>query len=597
MSDSSSSKLVVQGLKWPLLALFMSFTLASCASWQANQDADRAAPEAATGFTEQQGATATRYMVAAATEAATDAGVEMLAKGGTAIDAAIAVQAMLTLTEPQSSGIGGGAFILYWDNQAKRLYTIDAREKAPFNATPELFLREDGTPERWIDAVVGGRSVGVPGVLAGLKLAHDKWGQRPWSEAFQTTIAKAEQGFEVSPRLAKLVALEINPGLRKMPVASDYFFPNGEPLKAGTVKRNPALAETLRTIAAEGIDPFYQGELARSMVAAVQNSPIAPGLLSMKDLAEYQPQLREPVCTPYREMSVCGMGPPSSGGIAVNQILGILNQFELADLPVNSPAAIHLFAQASRLAFADRNQYVADSDFVDVPVAELLAADYLAARAKLIQPTDMGQAQPGNMPVARVASQSLEQPNTSHMAIVDSYGNAISMTTSIEMGFGSTVMVNGYLLNNQLTDFSLSPTVNGQLVANRVQPGKRPRSSMAPAMVFAPNGDLRHVVGSPGGTRIINYVAQTIVGLIDWDLSMQAAIDLPRIANLNGATFIENLETSEFDPEAVAAALRERGHEVRVTDLNSGLHGITLGEDGQLHGGADPRREGRAKGR
>lgn len=597
MIDSSCVRSIIPRLALSTLALLASFSLASCASWQADESAARAAPEAATGFTEQSGASARQYMVAAATEAATDAGIEMLEKGGSAIDAAIAVQAMLTLTEPQSSGIGGGAFILYWDNENKRLYTIDAREKAPLAATPELFLDEDGQPERWIDAVVGGRSVGVPGVLAGLKLAHDKWGKRPWAEAFQSTITQAEAGFEVSPRLAKLVALEINPGLRKMPVASDYFFPNGEPLKVGTIKRNPALADTLRTIAEQGIEPFYQGELARSMVAAVQTSPIAPGLLSMKDLAAYQPLLREPVCTPYREMSVCGMGPPSSGGIAVSQILGILNQFNVAELPVNSPAAIHLFTQASRLAFADRNQYVADSDFVDVPVRELLAPDYLAARAKLIQPTDMGQAQPGNMPVARVATESLEQPNTSHVAIVDAEGNAVSMTTSIEMGFGSTVMVNGYLLNNQLTDFSLSPKRQGELVANRVQPGKRPRSSMAPTMVFAPDGELRHILGSPGGTRIINYVAHTIVGLIDWDLSMQEAIDLPRIANLNGTTFIERLETHSFAPKAVAAALRERGHEVRITDLNSGLHGITLGEDGQLHGGADPRREGRAKGR
>lgn len=574
---------------YPLVLAASSLLLLSCAEQSQRVAAD---PEAATGRTEKVATTAQSYMVAAATESATDAGTRVLADGGSAIDAAIAVQAMLTLTEPQSSGIGGGAFILYWDNQNKKLYTIDAREKAPAAAHEKLFLNAEGEPIPWIEAVVGGRSVGVPGVLAGLEMAHQRWGRQPWDSLFSDTIVAAEQGFEVSPRLQRLLELEINPGLTQLSPAKEYFYPDGKPLTAGSIKRNPALADSLRIIAREGAQAFYQGPLAENMVTAVQNSAIAPGRLALPDLANYEAVLREPVCGPYRQVQVCGMAPPSSGGLTVLQMLGILEHKDMPNLPVNGEEAMHYFTQASRLAFADRNRYIADTDFVEVPMAAMLHPDYLAKRAELIDEQDMGKAQPGVFDQDRVAATSYEQPNTSHIAIVDALGNAVSMTTSIEMGFGSTVMANGYLLNNQLTDFSFAPELDGQQVANRVAPGKRPRSSMAPSMVFDDQGQLLHVLGSPGGTRIINYVAQTLVGLIDWQLDMQAAINLPKVTNLNGRTAIEKNTAAE----RLQPALDARGHQVDVVDLNSGIHGITVTPEGRLMGGADPRREGRAKG-
>jgi len=549
-------------------------------------------PEAATGRTEKVATVANDYMVAAATEQATDAGTRVLAEGGSAIDAAIAVQAMLTLTEPQSSGIGGGAFILYWDNENKQLYTIDAREKAPAGVTADMFLDDNGKPIKWIEGVVGGRSVGVPGVLAGLELAHQRWGKRPWQSLFSDSIAAAEQGFVVSPRLEKLLQLEINPGLRQLQPAKDYFYPNGAPLQAGSLKKNPELAAAFSTIATQGAKAFYQGPLAQAMVDAVQNSAIAPGTLSMADLANYQALMRDPVCAPYRAFDVCGMAPPSSGGLTVLQMLGILAHKDLAAMPVNGAEAMHYFTQASKLAFADRNRYIADTDFVQVPMAAMLDPEYLAQRAALLGEQDLGIATPGEFGITRSASTSLEQPNTSHIAIVDAQGNAVSMTTSIEMGFGSTVMANGYLLNNQLTDFSFAPMQNERLIANRVEPGKRPRSSMAPTMVFDADGQLMHVVGSPGGTRIINYVAQTLVGLLDWQLDMQAAINLPKVTNLNGRTALEKGTAAA----TLKGDLEARGHQVDVRDLNSGIHGITIMKDGRLIGGADPRREGRAKG-
>lgn len=551
-------------------------------------------PEAATGFVEKQGVTANQYMVAAATPAAAKAGEEILANGGTAIDAAVAVQAMLTLTEPQSSGLGGGGFILYWHAAEQKLYTIDARETAPLAAGPDLFLDAQGQPPAsFYDAVTGGRSVGTPGIIRGLELAHQKWGQLQWAQLFNSTIAAAEQGFIVSPRLQRLLEIELSPGLTQMAPGKDYFYPNGEPLQAGTLKQNPEYAESLRLIAAQGANAFYQGPIADAIVNAVQNAPLNPGQLNHQDLAKYRALLREPVCAEYRVYNVCGMGPPSSGGLTVLQILGILESFPMAQWGVNSEQAIHHFTQASRLAFADRNRYIADSDFVDVPTIALLDKSYLAERAALIQDKDIGQAQPGVFAQYSYADdQSPEFPNTTHVSIVDAQGNVFSMTSSIEMGFGSGVMAAGFLLNNQLTDFSLMPELNGVAVANRVEPGKRPRSSMSPMIVFNAENQPLHAVGSPGGARIIDYVAQTLVGLLDWDLDMQEAIALPHVTNLNGVTSLER-HTAIAD---LADRLQARGHEVKVQDLNSGLHGITLLSDGRLYGGADPRREGVAVG-
>ncbi|RUO60216.1 gamma-glutamyltransferase [Pseudidiomarina insulisalsae] len=556
---------------------------------------DKREPEAATGITAKQAVLSNDFMVAAATPQAAAAGRAILAEGGSAIDAAVAVQAMLTLTEPQSSGIGGGAFILYWDNQTKQLYTIDAREKAPMTAQPDLFLNAEGEPpENFWDAVIGGRSVGAPGVLKGLELAHARWGKTPWEKLFAETITAAEEGFVVSPRLQRLLEMELNPGLPQLEPAASYFYPGGTALQAGTVKQNPELAWALRLIAEQGANAFYRGPIAEKVVTAVRSSSVSPGLLTLDDMANYQAVVREPVCHGYRIYTVCGMGPPSSGGLTVLQILGILENFPVANWEPDSVTTAHYFTQASRLAFADRNRYIADSDYVDVPITGMLQKSYLAERSRLIGNRDLKKAQPGHFDSIGLADdQSPEFPNTSHISIVDAAGNAVSMTTSIEMGFGSAVMASGFLLNNQLTDFSLVPREDGRLIANRVQAGKRPRSSMAPTMVFDAEGDdLLHVVGSPGGARIIDYVAQTLLGLLDWKLNMQQAIDLPHVTNLNNYTALEeNTVMAELKGK-----LESKGHNVRVTDLNSGLHGISLLPGGQLLGGADPRREGVALG-
>ena len=575
---------------WALLAL----ALVGCGSQTTPTERVAADPEAATGFIAKSGQAAQQYMVAAATPAAAEAGRKVLAEGGSAIDAAVAVQAMLTLTEPQSSGIGGGGFLLYWDASEQQLYTVDARETAPAAATPELFLDAQGQPPAsFLDAVVGGRSVGTPGILRGLELAHQQWGKLPWQQLFTDTITTAEQGFTVSARLQGLLDLEFHPGLKTLSPAKDYFYPNGQALKQGQVLKNPELAASLRMIAEQGADAFYRGPLATQIAQAVQQAERSPGTLSVEDLASYQAVIREPVCSNYRVYEVCGMAPPSSGGITVLQILSMLESKNLAELAPNSEQAVHYFTQASKLAFADRNRYIADSDFVDVPVTAMLDKGYLSERAQLIGERDLGKATPGELTTLVYADdQSPEFPNTSHISIVDAEGNAVSLTTSIETGFGSGVMVGGFLLNNQLTDFSIVPEVNGNPVANRVEPGKRPRSSMSPMMVFDEQGELLHVVGSPGGARIINYVAQTLVGLLDWNLDMQAAMDLPHVTNLNGETALERGTTIE----ALAEGLKARGHQVRVQDLNSGLHGISRLEDGSLYGGADPRREGIATG-
>ena len=550
-------------------------------------------PEAATGITEKQAVRSKKFMVAAANPYASKVGYNILAQGGSAIDAAIAVQLALTLVEPQSSGIGGGAFILHWQNKDKKLTTFDGRETAPALSTSDLFLDEKGNAISWIKAVVGGRSVGVPGVLAALKQAHQQYGKLPWEVLFKDSINLAEKGFEVSPRLEKLVEMQFNPGISELPEIRNYFFPNGRAIKAGDKLRNPKLAQVFRVLSKEGIEPFYQGKIAEKIVSAVQNSAVAPGLLSLNDMKNYQPIEREAVCGPYRFYKVCGMAPPSSGGIAVIQIMAQLEPFQLHKRGLEEVQTSHLFTQSSRLAFADRNRYIADSAFVDVPVDGLLSKSYLTERSKLINiHQDMGKAEPGT-PVGGLAlsdDSAMELPSTSHISIVDEQGNAISMTTSVEMAFGSAVMVEGFILNNQLTDFSLAPKVNGKLVANRLQPLKRPRSSMAPMMVFEEE-ELKLVVGSPGGSRIINYVAQTILAILDWQLDPQQAINLPKITNRNKVTTLEK-GTSIVE---LKSDLEAKGHKVLVRDLNSGIHAIEVRNSG-LIGGADPRREGKVMG-
>ncbi|MBL4765097.1 MAG: gamma-glutamyltransferase [Colwellia sp.] len=547
-------------------------------------------PEAATGYQAKKAVYGKEFMIVAANPYASQAGFNILAQGGSAVDAAIAVQLVLTLVEPQSSGIGGGTFMLHWDNKDKKMTTFDGRETAPAAATSALFLDKQGKPLKWIDAVVGGRSVGVPGVMATFKKAHSQYGKLPWATLFTQAITLADNGFVVSPRLEKLLTANFNPGLHKLTEINQYFFPNGKSVQAGDILVNKKLANVYRSLAKEGVDVFYQGWLAKKIVATVQNSTIAPGLLSMEDMAAYQAKERSPVCGPYREFTLCGMAPPSSGGIAVIQILAQLERFKLAKYPVNSAQAIHLYTQSSRLAFADRNRYIADGDYLAIPVAGLLAPDYLAKRSALINPQkDMNKAYAG-VPVGAVAltdGDTIERPSTTHLSIVDDQGNAVSMTSSIENAFGSALMVEGFILNNQLTDFSFIAKKNEQLLANRVQANKRPRSSMAPMMIFNKDKSLKLLVGSPGGSRIINYVAHTIIGVLDWQLNPQEAINLPKITNRNNVTTLERGTTAQ----ALQPLLEAKGHTVHIRDLNSGLHAIELTETGFV-GGADPRREG-----
>lgn len=572
------------------LALSTSFVFGV----DAKQTREVGEPEAATGYIEKKAFEAQEYMVVAANPYASWAGKNILEKGGSAIDAAVAVQAMLSLVEPQSSGIGGGAFILYWDNKNKVLHTFDGREIAPTSVNSHWFMKGN-SPMRWIDAVVGGKSVGVPGAVKALEMAQSEFGKLPWNTLFDDTITTAEEGFKVSPRLAKLVALDYHPGLKTFPASSVYFFPAGNPLQEGVSKKNRKLAKTLRGIAEKGSDYLLKGEVAQKIVDAVNSAEINPGQMTLEDLASYEPVKREPVCGLYHEKRICGMAPPSSGGVNVYQILKMLEGFDLSKYSPDSVEFANLYTQASAMSYADREKFIADSDFTNLPFAAMINTAYLERRAQNIDvDKKWRRARAGNpYAEANVAlGKSMELPNTSHVSIVDKEGNAVSMTTSIEFMFGSGIMVEGFLLNNQLTDFSFSPTKDRFPVPNRVEPGKRPRSAMSPTMVFDKEGNLEVVVGSPGGSRIVSYVAQTLIGVIDFDLDIQQAINMPKITNRNDYTALE-----KGTPIAnLEGALTELGHNVKVVDLNSGLHGIQF-KSGKLIGGADPRREGIAVGK
>ncbi|WP_133682995.1 gamma-glutamyltransferase [Paludibacterium purpuratum] len=549
-----------------------------------------AAPEAATGFAAKAAVESRHQMIITATPLSSQAGMAMLARGGSAIDAAIAAQAMLGLTEPQSSGIGGGAFLVYFDG--RRVATFDGRETAPAAARPDRFLNAEGQALDFYRAVVGGRSVGVPGVLAMLSLAHKRYGRLPWAMLFQPAISQAERGFPISPRLYGLLAGERFLA-RSEPAKSYFYRADGSPKPIGTMLKNPAYAATLRLIARRGPAAFYRGELARDIVAAVDRAAGSPGDMTLADLRNYRAIEREPVCGSYRDYRLCGMGPPSSGGVAVLQMLKVLERFPLASYAPQSVDAVHLFSEAGRLAFADRGKYLADPDFVRVPTQALLDPAYLAGRSQLIDPLkSMGKAQPGTLPgqpVAWGADSAVELPCTSQLTIVDRFGHALSMTTTIEDQFGSRIMVpgRGFLLNNQLTDFSFNPVDQGQPVANRVEGGKRPRSAMAPMLVFDAEGKLYAIAGSPGGSAIINYVAQTLIGMLDWHLDPQQAVSLPHYGSRNGPTELE----AGRDLDQLAPLLAARGHQIEQTDLTSGLAALARSRSGWV-GGADPRREG-----
>ncbi len=528
---------------------------------------------------------AERQMVAAAHPLAAEAGIEVLRAGGNAIDAMVAVQAVLGLVEPQSSGLGGGAFLVYYDAESGELTTFDGRETAPLAADGDYFLGMDGEPVPFWDAVIGGRSVGVPGTPKLLDVVHARYGARPWAELLEPAIALAEDGFEVTPRLAGSVA-EAR-GLDRFERTRDFFLPDGAPLAAGETLTNPAYARTLRAMQAARSAPFYEGDIALAIVAT---TTAEGGILTVEDFRAYEVVERDPVCAGYRGLDVCGMGPPSSGGLTVGQILGMLEHVDVATLGYGVEAA-HLIAETSRLAFADRAVYVADSDFVDVPVAGLLDPVYLTMRAQLVDrdvaTPDAEAGFPPRRGLPAFAPQDQpEPPGTSHFVVVDAAGNAVSMTTTIESGFGSRLMTDGFLLNNELTDFSFRPEIDGRPVANRVEGGKRPRSSMSPTIVMR-DGAPYLLTGSPGGSRIIGYTTMSLLGLIDWGLEPQQAVELGHVVNRGGATDLEEgTEAASF-----ATELRERGHEVNVRALTSGLHVVRIDADG-LAGGADPRREG-----
>jgi gamma-glutamyltranspeptidase/glutathione hydrolase len=554
--------------------------------------ADLVQPEPGTGRIEHSPVSAENFMVAAAHPLAAKAGYDVLRRGGRAIDAAVAVQMVLNVVEPQSSGIGGGAFMVYWDAKAGRLTSFDGREVAPAAAGPGYFLQPDGTPKSFWKAVAGGGSVGVPGTLRMLEMAHREYGREPWGRLFEPAIGHAEKGFAISPRLAASIGWAAKKGLAAFPEAAAYFFNvDGAPKPEGAILTNLALAETFRIIARDGADALHQGPIAEAIVTAISATPGNPGVMTLEDLRAYKAKQREPVCASYRGYDVCGMGPPSSGALTVGQILGLLEHFDLPGIGP-SPEAAHLFVEASKLAYADRALFMADSDFVRVPIRGLLNHGYLTIRAQHIRrDAAMAKGEAGNPPwrdaLLQAPDTQVERPGTSHFVIRDDEGNAVSMTSTIETGFGSRVMVRGFLLNNELTDFSFRPAVDGRSVANRVEGGKRPRSSMAPTIVLR-EGKPVLLIGSPGGSRIIAYVAQTMIGILDWGMDPQAAINVGHVVNRNGTTDLE----AGTDAADLASPLTALGHKVEVRDLNSGLHAIQIGLDGKLVGGADPRREG-----
>lgn len=548
-------------------------------------------PEAATGSVSKPLVTARHFMAASANPLATKAGRDVLVEGGSAVDAAIAMQMVLNLVEPQSSGIGGGAFMLTFNAGTKSLTSFDGRETAPAAAQPDRFL-QGGKPMPFMDAVNSGKSVGTPGVLRALELAHQRHGKLPWARLFAPAIQLAEQGFPVSKRLHAQIAG--NKDLLAQPAARAYFYRDGQALPVGSLLKNPALAGVLSKVARQGAQAFYQGQIAADIVAAVQSHPRA-GDLSLQDMASYRAKERAVVCGNYRLYRVCGMGPPSSGGIAVIQMLGMLEQHAVPSMQPESLQAVHYFAEAGRLAYADRDRYLADPDFINVPVQALLAHDYLHRRGAFIDSRiSMGTALAGD-PIGQLArlgqDNALDLPSTTHMVAVDREGNAVSLTSTIEFEFGSKIFVHGFLLNNQLTDFSLAPTdANGQLVANRVEAGKRPRSSMAP-MIVLKQGELFMLAGSPGGSAIINYVAKTLIAVLDWQLNVQQAIDLPNMGSRNKDTELER----DTVLEKHLPDLQRMGHRVTIMPFPSGVQAIVLERDG-IKGGADGRREGNASG-
>ncbi|MCK0149197.1 gamma-glutamyltransferase [Marivita sp. S6314] len=597
MFRSISIALVLSTTAFPGLSQQTADTVAPEAEADAVSAFDGISPELQASLAAKQDgvpAEAQTWMIAAANPWAVQAGARVLQNGGTAADAMVAVQATLGLVEPQSSGLGGGAFLVWYDAATGAVTTLDGRETAPLAATPTLFQDAAGEPLKFFDAVVGGRSVGTPGTPRLMETAHRMWGRANWGSLFDDAIALAEDGFPVSPRLAALVEGDAD-RLKRFPDTAGYFFPNDVPVQVGDLLINEAYADTLRQIAADGSAAFYTGAIAEDIVSAVRTASGNPGVLSTTDLALYRVIERPAVCVPYRNHDVCGMGPPSSGALTIGQILGTLEPFALADRDPMDPDTRRLIGDASRLAFADRGRYMADSDYVPVPTKGLVAPDYLKTRSDLLNgDTALEEVAPGEPEFDHALiwadDDSIELPSTSHISIVDAEGNALSMTTTIENGFGSRLFVRGFLLNNELTDFSFRTHRNGVPIANRLEPGKRPRSSMAPTIVLKDDAPVL-VIGSPGGSRIIGYVAQSIIAHLDWGMDIQQAVSAPHLLNRFGTYDLEE----GTDAETLAEPLEALGFKVNTRALTSGLHAIAVGDT--LRGGADPRREGIAFGK
>ncbi|WP_305818310.1 gamma-glutamyltransferase [Photobacterium leiognathi] len=578
----------------PPFALLLSaccFSLPVFAN-EASQASDNIEPEPTISQQSQQLVKGKEWMIATANKYASEAGADILSKGGSAVDAMITAQLVLGLVEPQSSGIGGGGFLVYWDNDNNQMTTFDGRETAPFAATPRLFQDNQGKPLKFYDAVVGGRSVGTPGTIKLLWRSHEPYGKLAWKSLFLPAIKLAKDGFIVSPRLAAMIEQDAQ-HLSRFPATKAYFFDNdGNPIKAGTKLTNPAYANTLLQIADYGPKAFYQGDIARDIVATVQQAEGNPGVLNTMDLASYSVKQREPICAPYRQYKVCGMGPPSSGALTLGQILAMLNHYPLAKLGADNVESWRLIGDASRLAFADRSRYMADSDYVPMPTRGLLDPAYLAQRAALLQGKQaLTKVEPGSPPwnhaQKQTSNEALELPSTTHLSIVDEEGNVVSLTSTIENSFGSRLMVRGFLLNNELTDFSFRSQIDGVPVANRIEPGKRPRSSMTPTIVMKDNQPVL-TIGSPGGSQIIGYVAKTLVAYLDWGMDLQQAINLPNMNNRFGTFELEQ----DTAATAWAPKLEKLGYKTQIKDLNSGIQAISIAPD-LLTGAADPRREGK----
>jgi gamma-glutamyltranspeptidase/glutathione hydrolase len=538
---------------------------------------------------------AKHHMIAAANPHAAEAGLAMMRAGGSAVDAAIASQMVLGLVEPESSGIGGGAFMLVYNPKTKRTTSFDGREMAPQSATPGMFLDANGQPRAHFDPIPGGLSVGIPGVVRMLWLAHAKYGKLPWAKLLEPAITLADNGFPVGPKLARTIKT-FTRGAEMPDLKAHFYHADGTPLAEGEIYKNAEYAATLRKIAKEGPDGFYKGEIAQAIVDTVRHAPRQQGGMTMGDLAGYQAKERAPVCGDYREYRLCSMGPPSSGGIAVLQILGMLQRFPSDSLTPGTLSGAHLFAEASRLAYADRAQYLGDPAFVNVPIRGLIDKAYVASRAALIDPAhDMGTAIAGNPPEKHAELSPQVSPvlhGTSHMTIVDDSGEVVAMTTSVESVFGAEIMTKGFMLNNTLTDFSFQPVRDGKPVANAPAPGKLPLSAMSPTIVFDKNKNFLVSVGSPGGPAIIDYVAQILVGILDAKMSPRDAIAMPHEINMNGPTLLEKSPNTDM----LASQLTAMGHTVQVPQVEgSGLHGIMKVKDGYI-GAADPRRDGIALG-